>query len=84
MKKAIYIILVSSLLVSCKINHLYMNVLEPAPVTLAPDIKKVGVINRSVPTDATKMLDVIDKALTLKLFKKDQFILFVDSSPCSS
>jgi hypothetical protein len=66
MKKIIYIILVSSLFVSCKINHLYMNVLEPAPVTLSHDIKKVGVINRSVPTDATKMLDVIDKALTLE------------------
>ncbi len=66
MKKAIYIILISSVLVSCKINHLYMNVLEPAPVTLSPEIKKVGVINRSVPTDATKVFDVIDKALTLE------------------
>ncbi len=66
MKRTIYIILISSLFVSCKINHLYINVLEPAPVTLFPEIKKVGVINRSVPTDATKVLDVIDKALTLE------------------
>ena len=66
MKNIIFVLLISSVLVSCKIQHLYLNVLEPAPVTLSPDIKKVGVINRSVPTDKTKILDVIDKALTLE------------------
>lgn len=65
-KRAILILMVPGMLVSCKINHLYMNVIEPAPVTLSPEIKTAGVINRSVPTDETKVLDVIDKALTLE------------------
>ncbi len=58
--------MISGILVSCKINHLYLNVIEPAPVTLSPEIKNVGVINRSIPTDETKVLDIIDKALTLE------------------
>jgi hypothetical protein len=47
-------------------QQLYLSVIEPAPVTLSREIKKVGVINRSVPTDETKILDVIDKALSLE------------------
>jgi hypothetical protein len=66
MKKLLPLILIASLLVSCKMNQLYLNVVEPAPVTLAKDIKKVGVINRSMPTDETKILDVLDKALSLE------------------
>lgn len=66
MKKILIIILIPGLLASCKMNQLYLSVVEPAPVTLSPDIKKVGVINRSVPTDETKVLDVLDKALSLE------------------
>ena len=43
-----------------------MNVTEPAPVTLPSYIKKVGVINRSMPTDETKAFDALDKALSLE------------------
>ena len=66
MKK--YCILLSALLVlvSCKTQQLYLNVVEPAPVTLPAYIKSVGVINRSVPTDETKGLDMLDKALSLE------------------
>jgi hypothetical protein len=66
MKKNVYFLLITSLLVSCKTQQLYLNVVEPAPVSLSQDIKKVGVINRSMPTDETKILDVLDKALTLE------------------
>lgn len=66
MKKLIILIYASIMLVSCKTNQLYLNVMEPAPVTIAKDIKKVGVINRSMPTDETKILDVLDKALSLE------------------
>jgi hypothetical protein len=66
MKRIIFILLISDALMSCKMNHLYLNVIEPAPVTLSQHIKNVGVINRSVPTDETKILDVIDKALSLE------------------
>jgi hypothetical protein len=66
MKKIIYLFLIAGMLVSCKTNQLYLNVIEPAPVTIAKDIKKAGVINRSMPTDETKILDVLDKALSLE------------------
>ena len=66
MKRLLPILLIAVLLISCKTQQLYLNVIEPAPVTLSQEIKKVGVINRSVPTDETKILDVIDKALTLE------------------
>jgi hypothetical protein len=66
MKRYLPVLIVAIALTSCKINHLYLNVVEPAPVTLSKDIKQVGVINRSMPTDETKLLDVIDKVLSLE------------------
>lgn len=66
MKKALLILFIAFALVGCKTNQLYLNVLEPAPVTISPSIKKVGVINRSTPTDETKVFDILDKALTLE------------------
>lgn len=66
MKKYIIIILTAIALVSCKTKQLYLNVVEPAPVTVPSYIKSVGVINRSIPTDETKAIDAIDKALSLE------------------
>ncbi len=57
MKKYFPALLILSVLVSCKTNELYLNVTEPAPVTIPSYVKTVGVINRSVPTDATKVFD---------------------------
>jgi hypothetical protein len=53
-------------LFSCKTNQLYLNVTEPAPVTIPSYVKSVGVINRSIPTDDTKVFDEIDKVFTLE------------------
>jgi hypothetical protein len=66
MKKVYLLIFAAAILSGCKTNQLYLNVLEPAPVTMSPGITKVGVINRSTPTDETKALDVLDKVLTLE------------------
>lgn len=66
MKNHIVIIIATVLLLSCKTQQLYLNVVEPAPVTIPPIIKSVGVINRSIPTDETKSLDILDKALSLE------------------
>ncbi len=66
MKKHSLFILMATLLLSCKTQQLYLTVAEPAPVTLPHYIKSVGVINRSVPTDETKALDILDKALSLE------------------
>jgi len=72
MRKYIIILTLAFLLVSCKTNQLYLNVTEPAPVTVPAYIKKVGVINRSAPTDETKAIDVIDKVLSLEGDKLDK------------
>jgi hypothetical protein len=66
MKKYSVFILIIVVLFSCKTQQLYLTVVEPAPVTLPSYIKNVGVINRSIPTDETKALDVLDKALSLE------------------
>ena len=66
MKKYSLILLLVLALASCKTQQLYLNVVEPAPVTLPAYIKNVGVINRSIPSDKTKALDVLDKVLSLE------------------
>jgi hypothetical protein len=66
MNKFISILLTAAALTGCKTNQLYLNVVEPAPVTISPEIKKVGVINRATATDETKVIDVLDKVLTLE------------------
>jgi len=66
MKKLLIIVLAMLSFISCKTQQLYLNVIEPAPVTLPASIKSVGVINRSIPTDETKPLDVMDKVLSLE------------------
>lgn len=66
MYKLLMLLFVALLAVSCKTNQLYINVLQPAPVTMSPGIKKVGIINRSIPTDETKTLDALDRVLSLE------------------
>jgi hypothetical protein len=66
MKKYSIVLIAILTLASCKTQQLYLNVVEPAPVTVPSYIKSVGVINRSMPTDETKAIDIIDKALSLE------------------
>jgi hypothetical protein len=66
MKKFPSLIIVLMTLASCKTNELYLNVIEPAPVTVPADVKIVGVINRSIPTEETKVYDEIEKVFTLE------------------
>jgi hypothetical protein len=66
MKNYIALILLAILFSSCKTNELYINVLQPAPVTLPSGVSKVGIINRSIPTDETKLVDLLEKTLSLE------------------
>jgi Family of unknown function (DUF6340) len=66
MKKLLIILITALTLASCKTQQLYLNVVEPAPVTVPSYIKSVGVINRSMPTDKTRAIDVLDKVLSLE------------------
>jgi hypothetical protein len=51
---------------SCATQELYLNITQPAPVTIAPEIKTIGIIDRSNPTDQTKTIDMIEQLLTLE------------------
>jgi len=63
--KALVFGLAVSIFCSCsKTNLVYMSVMEPAPVTIPPYIKKVGIINRSLASDETKTVNVIDQVLS--------------------
>ena len=66
MKKYLILLLLAAAAASCATQELYLNVTQPAPVTIAPEIKTVGIIDRSTPTDQTKSLDAIDRLLTLE------------------
>jgi len=43
-----------------------MTVTEPAPVYLSKDIQKIGIIDRSLPSEETKLLDNLDKILSIE------------------
>ncbi len=66
MKKYLILPFITLAAASCATQELYLNVTHPAPVTIAPEIKTIGIIDRSTPTDQTKSLDIIDKVLTLE------------------
>ncbi|HZY24388.1 MAG TPA: DUF6340 family protein, partial [Bacteroidales bacterium] len=66
MRKFSIIIFAALAMLSCSTQQLYLNVVEPAPVTLPTYIKSAGIINRSIATDKTKGLDALDKAFSLE------------------
>jgi hypothetical protein len=66
MKKYLLLPLIAASVISCATQELYLNVTQPAPVTIAPEIKIVGIIDRSNPTDKTKSIDKMDQLLTLE------------------
>lgn len=66
MKNFLILPLIALLATSCATQELYLNITQPAPVTIAPEIKTVGIIDRSTPTDQTKSLDALEKVLSLE------------------
>jgi hypothetical protein len=66
MKKFAPLVLFVVMLYSCKTEQLYINVVEPAPVSIPSYIKSAGVINRTLPSDKTKVVDAIDKVTSLE------------------
>jgi hypothetical protein len=66
MKKSLLFLVTGALLISCKTNQLYLNVVEPAPVQIPSSVTSIGIINRYLPTDETKVIDAIDRTLSLE------------------
>ncbi|HBS86068.1 MAG: hypothetical protein A2W91_08085 [Bacteroidetes bacterium GWF2_38_335] len=72
MKTSIYLIAVILILSGCSSTNLItMSVLEPAPVSLPAHMKKIGTVNRSLPTEESKKMDKLDKILTLEISDMD-------------
>ena len=65
--KTIWLMLVGGLICSCSsMNSLTIPVTEPAPVFLSSDIKSVGILDRSLPTEKNSSMDEIDKYLSIE------------------
>jgi hypothetical protein len=65
--KNLSILAVAFSLYSCASTELvHLSVMEPAPVTLPPAIKTVGIVNRSLASKETKVIDVVDKVFSLE------------------
>ncbi|PKP17450.1 MAG: hypothetical protein CVU05_15515 [Bacteroidetes bacterium HGW-Bacteroidetes-21] len=60
------------ILSGCATDLVYMNVQEPAPITIPSNIKAVGVINRSAPLKESKIMDGIDQVLSLETKNLDK------------
>jgi hypothetical protein len=66
MKKIIPLIIVAAFISSCSKDLMSLSIKIPAPVTLPNDIKVVGVIDRSLPTDENKKYDAVDRVVSLE------------------
>jgi len=56
---------ISILVASCSATHqLTMSAVEPAPVHIASDVQRIGIINRSLPAEGNGGLDAVDKILS--------------------
>lgn len=53
-------------------NSLTLGVVEPARVPIPSDVLRVGIINRSIPSEGNSELDKIDKILTLEGLNLDK------------
>lgn len=53
-------------------NNLTMSAVEPAPVTLSKDVTRIGIINRSLPSEGNKTADKIDKILSAEGLNLDK------------
>ena len=67
------IAIISFIFSSCSsTNSLRLSVVEPAPVYISPEIKSVGIIDRSLPSEENKEVDQIDKVLSIEGKKLDK------------
>ena len=68
MKKIILLYFVAVVFTSCRTNQLSINIQVPAPVTMSNSIKKVGVINRSIPNEQEKVQNAAHQVLSAQSF----------------
>lgn len=67
LSKILVVVLIAVFVMSCATtNRLTIGITEPALVDLSPDITRVGIINRSLPSKGNRTLDQIDKILSVE------------------
>ena len=65
LNQTIFSAICAMLLIGCgATNNLTMSAVEPAPITLSKDVARIGIINRSLPSEGNKTADKIDKILS--------------------
>ncbi|MGB5553061.1 MAG: DUF6340 family protein [Flavobacteriaceae bacterium] len=70
---SVLLLLIGLILGSCgATNRLTMGAAEPARITIPSDVMKIGIINRSVPSEGNKPIDQVDKILSLEGLKMDK------------
>jgi hypothetical protein len=63
----------ATLLIGCgATNNLTISAVEPAPITLSKDVARIGIINRSLPSEGNKTADKIDKILSAEGLNLDK------------
>ncbi len=72
MKNRCALLFLTVTLLACKTNVVTMSVVEPPVVPLSPEIKSVGIINRSKPSNEAKGIDKLDQVLSLEGAKLDK------------
>lgn len=64
---------VSFLFMACSsTNRLTMGITQPAQVSIASDVAHIGIINRSEASEKNKIVDKIDKILSLEGLNLDK------------
>jgi hypothetical protein len=71
--QTIFSAICAMLLIGCSAtNNLTMSAVEPAPITLSKDVTRIGIINRSLPSEGNKTADKIDKILSAEGLNLDK------------
>jgi tetratricopeptide (TPR) repeat protein len=68
MKKIILFLSILVVVSSCKTNQLFINVHVPAPVTMSNSVKKIGIMNRSIPNEQEKVQNAAHQVLSAQSF----------------
>jgi hypothetical protein len=66
MKNIWGLMLIGFILSGCKTQLVYMTVTQPAPVSIPKYVQKVGILNRSLPSEDNKLLNTVDMVLSEK------------------
>ena len=68
------LILSAILFSSCATNIVRMSVVEPAPVSIPPDVKHIGIVNRTTPSEENKGINKMDEILSIEGKELDKMI----------